>query len=66
MTDRKRYVRIEGKDNLYRDKTSNAIVNTDSSEYERFKQKAREINEINSMKQELEELKSLIKDLKKD
>mgnify|MGYP001212391401 FL=1 len=62
-----RYIRIEGEDHLYRDKDSEAIINTNSNEYEEFKQKALEKKEINNLKDEVSELKSLIKELiKKD
>jgi hypothetical protein len=61
------YTRIEGEEYLYRDNESNSIINTNSNEYEEFKRRAREKNEINKLKDEVSELKSLIKELiKKD
>ena len=62
-----RYIRIEGEDHLYRDKESEAIINTNTNEYEEFKRQALEKKEINNLKDEVSELKSLIKELiKKD
>ena len=62
-----RYIRVEGEDHLYRDKESDAIVNTNSAQYEEFKRMAKEKKEINNLRDEVSELKSLIKELiKKD
>tara|TARA_Y100000593_G_scaffold90859_1_gene178234 strand:- start:10046 stop:10240 length:195 start_codon:yes stop_codon:yes gene_type:complete len=61
-----RYIRVEGHEGFYRDSQSNAIVNRNGAEYSKFKNEAKKKNEINIMKEELAELKSLIKDLKKD
>jgi len=63
-----RYTRIEGEQHLYRDNVSNAIVNTNSKEYEEFKSKARDKNEINTLREEIAEIKSFLKELvnKKD
>ena len=62
-----RYVRVEGEDHLYRDRDSEAIINTNTAQYEEFKRMAREKKEINNLKDEVSELKSLIKELiKKD
>lgn len=62
-----RYIRVEGEDHLYRDKESDAIVNTNSAQYEEFKRMAKEKKEINTLRDEVSELKSLLKELiKKD
>lgn len=62
-----RYIRVEGEDHLYRDKESDAIVNTNSAQYEEFKRMAKEKKEINNLRDEVSELKSLLKELiKKD
>ena len=58
---------VEGHKNLYRDDNTNAILNKDKIGYENYirmrnKNKDREI-EMNSMKEEIEELKSLLNDL---
>jgi len=58
---------VEGHKNLYRDENTNAILNSDKIGYENYirmrnKNKDREI-EMNSMKEEIEELKSLLNDL---
>ena len=54
-----RYIRVEGEDHLYRDKESDAIVNTNSAQYEEFKRMAKEKKEINTLRDEVSELKSL-------
>ena len=59
--------KVEGHDNLYRDEESNAIINTDRAAYENYIN-VRRVNsdkraEIDDMKKELAELKSLLKEL---
>ena len=58
---------VEGHKNLYRDEQSNAIVSTDDSAYQDY-MNTRRINsdkkaELDSMKQEIETLKSMLNDL---
>ena len=64
-------VRVEGYDNLLRDTSSNAVINSSTSEYRIYmaKYRAREqqsdelrnaCKEINNLKAELREIKSLI------
>ena len=58
---------VEGHKNLYRDDNTNAILNKDKIGYENYirmrnKNKDREI-EMNSMKEEIKELKSMLNDL---
>ena len=65
-------VKVEGYTDLIRDLSSNAIVNTNESDYQAYiaKYKAREksndmlrstIKEINNLKSELYEIKNLLK-----
>ena len=58
---------VEGHKNLYRDDNTNAILNKDKIGYENYirmrnKNKDKEI-EMKSMKEEIEELKSMLNDL---
>ena len=65
-------LKVEGYDSLIRDTSSNAVINSSTSEYKIYmsKYRAREqqsdelrnaCKEINSLKAELREIKSLIK-----
>ena len=60
-------IKVEGHQNLYRDENSGAIINYDSSEYEDYlrniSQKESEKNQLDTMRKEIDELKSLLKDL---
>tara|TARA_B110000503_G_C7112902_1_gene398977 strand:- start:1012 stop:1233 length:222 start_codon:yes stop_codon:yes gene_type:complete len=69
-------VKVEGYNSLVRDVSSNAIINTNTSEYSVYlaRVKARQKNgddyrqavkEINSLKEELREIKSLLKGITK-
>ena len=58
---------VEGHKNLYRDENTNAILNSDKIAYDNYinmrnKNKDRE-KEMKSMKEEIEELKSLLNEL---
>ena len=58
---------VEGHKNLFRDESSNAIVNTDNAAYNDY-MNTRRINsdkkaELDAMKDEIETLKSLLNDL---
>ena len=69
-----RYVQVEGHTSLVRDMDSGAVINTNRSEYERYvKQKRlfqernsqieqinKHTNEINSIKDDLQEIKSML------
>ena len=68
-------LRVEGFSSLVRDTNSNAIVNVNKSEYQLYMSRynAREkqsdilrdtVKEINTLKQELFEIKKLIKEIK--
>ena len=65
-------LRVEGHESLIRDTSSNAVINTSTSEYRIYMARHRARNkqsdelrnackEINSLKAELREIKSLIK-----
>lgn len=60
-------LKVEGHSNLYRDVNSGAVVNSNRDEYERYmKAKANRdnmVSEINTLKQELDEIKQLLKQL---
>ena len=66
--------KVEGHPDLVRDEYSNAIINTNQSDYKKYMQRKRAmqknrdeircaVREINTLKQELFEIKSLIKEL---
>jgi hypothetical protein len=60
-------IRVEGHKNLYRDEESGAILNTDSVGYSEYiKQREirkRERGEIKNLKNEISEIKSLLREL---
>ena len=69
-------IKVEGHSHLIRDVNSNAIINTNKSEYQLYMQrvKVREkqsdklrgaVKEINNLKSELREIKELIKKIVK-
>tara|TARA_B100000683_G_scaffold146162_1_gene141670 strand:- start:69 stop:293 length:225 start_codon:yes stop_codon:yes gene_type:complete len=73
----KQYIKVEAQDSLVRDISSNAIVNNNKSEYENFlrisEQKYREKKEfeklktdVNSMKNDLDEIKTMLKSIVRD
>ena len=73
----KQYIKVEAQDSLVRDMSSNAIVNNNKSEYENFlrisEQKYKEKKEfeklktdVNSMKNDLDEIKSMLKSIVRD
>ena len=73
MTD---LVKVKGYSNLQRDVNSNAVINTNTSEYslymKRIKTRQRDndklkgaVREINNLKNELREIKTLIKEIVK-
>ena len=58
---------VEGHKNLYRDPTTNAIINKDNLAYENYiamrnRNNAKQ-SELDNMRKELDELKSLLNDL---
>jgi len=58
---------VEGHNNLFRDKNTGAIINTDSSgyvQYQKMKQRRQtERQELDTLKKDIEEIKSLLKEL---
>ena len=73
----KQYIKVEAQDSLVRDISSNAIVNNNKSEYENFlrisEQKYKQKKEfeklktdVNSMKNDLDEIKSMLKSIVRD
>ena len=65
------YIKVEGYNNLVRDTRSNAIVNSNKSEFQLYMKRHKERNEqgdklrnvckeINNLKTELREIKSLL------
>jgi hypothetical protein len=60
-------IKVEGHSNLYRDSQSGAVINSNRSEYDRYmKAKANRdgmVNEINTLRQELDEIKQLLKQI---
>ena len=70
------YLKVEGYQNLVRARSSNANVNTDTSAYQIYMQRVREaqksnddlkyaVREVNNIKEELREIKTLIGQLLK-
>ena len=68
------YLKVEGHGELYRDSTTNSIVNRNTSDYNRYmsqkKTKNKETEKVDTMEQdlahlknEINEIKSLLKDL---
>ena len=77
MTDEgKQYVKVEGHKDLVRDSSSNAIINRNKSAYEAARKRAADAQtqrdeirnatrEINSIKSELHDIKTMLLDLTK-
>ena len=63
-------IKVEGYPNLYRDEKSGAIVNCDSMTYKEYvnslQQKDLQKNELDKMKQDIDEINSLLKLLTMD
>lgn len=59
-------IKVEGHSNLYRDEDSGAIVNTDSSAYNQYvnslNNRRKHKEEIADLKNEINEIKSLLKE----
>lgn len=57
-------IRVDGHKNLYRDEISGAIVNTDTNAYDEYcrlrEKRRKEKNEIDLLKTELSEIKTLL------
>jgi triacylglycerol esterase/lipase EstA (alpha/beta hydrolase family) len=63
------YIKVEGHSNLVRDQNTNAIINTNISEYNKYlkikEQRERSNDKINSIESELNSIKDDIEDIKK-
>ena len=70
------FIKVEGHTHLIRDVNSNAIVNTNKSEYQLYLQRRKNrekqsdelrgaVKEINNLKKELREIKELVKKIVK-
>ena len=68
------FIKVEGNDNLVRDRNTNQIINTNESEYQQYiarrkrkkveKEKALSVEEdLANLKSEMIEIKSLLKEL---
>ena len=59
-----RYIQVEGHSNLLRDESSTAIVSNDINSYELYKKRRENFkvqkNEINTLKDEVSEIKNLL------
>ena len=58
-------IKVDGHSNLYRDPKTGAVINSNRNDYENYmKAKANRdgmVNEINTLRQELDEIKQLLK-----
>ncbi len=58
-------IKVEGHSHLYRDETTGAIINCDDSGYDQYikslNYRKNQKEELNNMRKELDELKSLLK-----
>ena len=58
---------VKGHNNLFRDRETGAIINNDTSGYANYirmkQQKQNEKNELDMIKRDIEEIKSLLKEL---
>ena len=68
------FIKVEGNDNLVRDRNTNQIINTNESEYQQYiarrkrkkveKEKALSVEEdLANLKSEISEIKTLLKEL---
>ena len=67
MDSDKDLIPVEGHHNLFRDRTTGAIVNKDKSGYVHYmrlkEQKQKEKSELDQVKKDIEEIKSLLKEI---
>jgi len=60
-------IRVEGYKNLYRDEKSGAIVNCDTTSYNQyvnsFNHKEMQRQELDKMKEDIDEIKTLLKEI---
>ena len=62
------YLKVEGHGELYRDSTTNSIVNRNTSDYNRYmsqkKTRKKEVEKVDTMEQDLAHLKNEINEIK--
>ena len=62
------YLKVEGLGELYRDSTTNSIVNRNTSDYNRYmsqkKTRNKEVEKVDTMEQDLAHLKNEINEIK--
>ena len=62
------YLKVEGHGELYRDSTTNSIVNRNTSDYNRYmsqkKTRNKEVEKVDTMEQDLAHLKNEINEIK--
>ncbi len=62
------YLKVEGHGELYRDSTTNSIVNRNTTDYNRYmlqkKTKNEEVEKVDTMEQDLTHLKNEINEIK--
>ena len=67
MMDNEDLIRVEGEKHLFRDPETGAILNTDSSGYNQYikmrKRRQTQKEELDILKKDIEEIKSLLKEL---
>ena len=67
MMDNEDLIRVEGEKHLFRDPDTGAILNTDSSGYNQYvkmrKRRQTQKEELDTLKKDIEEIKSLLKEL---
>jgi vesicle coat complex subunit len=67
MTDNNDLIPVEGHNNLFRDRNTGAILNNDKSSYVQYvrlkEQKQRERHEIDQLKKDIDEIKSLLREI---
>ena len=57
-------IKVEGEQNLFRDRNTGAIINTDTAGYMKMKQrKQTEREELDTLKKDIEEIKTLLREL---
>jgi predicted transcriptional regulator len=60
-------IQVENEQNLFRDKSTGAIINTDSAGYSQYmrmkKRRQTEREELDTIKDDIEEIKSLLREI---
>jgi SPX domain protein involved in polyphosphate accumulation len=67
MMDNEDLIRVKGEKHLFRDPETGAILNTDSSGYNQYvkmrKRRQTQKEELDTLKKDIEEIKSLLKEI---